>query len=121
MRVLLSMTEDEFDARFPLVENHLNPQASWAFGEGRGCLFETYGDEFEFVRRQNPAKVWTITDGDDGHWTVVNGLHFINRVGYLISRDPAPDGVAIEVHIPLAIDDSGDPADVVSTAPVDAS
>ena len=26
---LIEMTEDEFDARYPLRTNHLNPHASW--------------------------------------------------------------------------------------------
>lgn len=105
---LIQLTEEEFDARFPLLENHLNPHASWGFGNGRGCLFETYGEEFEFVRRQDPATVWTIVDGDDGDWYVVDGLHFVNRVGYLISREPIPEGTMFEVHIPLDHHDDED-------------
>lgn len=112
MTKFITLTEDEFDAKFPLVENHLNLHATWGFGEGRGCLFETYGEEFEFVRRQDPASVWTITDGDDGDWYVVNGLHYVNRVGYLISREPVLDGVAIEVHIPMARDSDNQPHEV---------
>jgi hypothetical protein len=106
MTILLSLTEEEFDVRFPLVENHLNPQATWAFGDGRGCLFETYGEEFEFVRQQDPARIWTLVDSDDGDCYVVSGLHFVNRVGYLISRDPVPSGTVIEAHIPMSIDES---------------
>lgn len=106
--VLITLTEEGFDAKFPLIENHLNPQATWGFGDGRGCLFETFGDEFDFVRRQNPATVWTIVDGDDGDWYIVNGLHFVNRVGYLISRESVPDGLAVEVHIPMSSADEED-------------
>ncbi len=98
---LISMTAEKFDSRFPLVENHLNPLASWAFDDNRGCLFETYGEEYEFVLRQDRTRIWTITEGDDGDWYIVSGLHFVNRVGYLISREPVPSGVSIEVHVPL--------------------
>lgn len=105
---LITLTEDEFDSQFPLIENHLNPHATWAFGDGRGCLFETYGEEFDFVRRQDPARIWTIIDGDDGDWHIVSGLHFVNRVGYLVSRKPIPQGVAFEVHIPMSHGDSDD-------------
>jgi hypothetical protein len=103
-----TLTEDEFNARFPLIENHLNPQATWAFGDGRGCLFETYGEEFEFVRRQNLDRIWTLVDSDDGDCYVVSGLHVVNRIGYLIGRDPVPSGTAIEVHIPMSIDEFDD-------------
>ena len=76
----LEITEDEFDARYPLVPNHLNPNASWGFGDSGGCLFETYGEELAFVRSQDQRYVWTFIDGDDGQY-VVSGMHFINRIG----------------------------------------
>jgi hypothetical protein len=39
-------------------------------------------------------------DGDDGDQYVVSGFHFVNRIGYLVSTVPAPEGVDILVHIP---------------------
>jgi hypothetical protein len=48
------ITEDEFDATYPLVTNHINPNATWSFGDGPGCLFETFGEEIDFVRCQDP-------------------------------------------------------------------
>lgn len=106
---LIEMTEDEFDARYPLVTNHINPSATWAFGDGPGCLFETSGPEFEFVRRYDPRKVWTLIDGEDGDMYVTSGLHFVNRVGYLLSREPVPDNTAIQVHIPMSDDEESSP------------
>jgi hypothetical protein len=105
---LIELTEDEFDARYPLVPNHINPTAGWAVGDAGGCLFETYGDEFDYVRRFDPNRVWTLVDGDDGDLYVVNGLHLVNRVGYLLSRDPVPPGVCVQVHIPMS-DAGGEP------------
>jgi len=107
------MTEDEFDAAWGprLRRNHLNPHASWAYGDGPGCLFETYGEELAFVQQQDPASVWTYMDGDDGDLYVVSGFHFVNRIGYLISTEPIPDGTEIEVHIPGSRDED-DASDV---------
>lgn len=101
---LIELAEDDFDTRFPLVPNHINPQASWAFGDGHGCLFETFGPEFEFVRRYDFRRVWTLIDGEDGDLYVVSGFHFVNRVGYLLSRDPVPGDTIIQVHIPMSDD-----------------
>jgi hypothetical protein len=98
----IELTEDEFDARFPLLPNHINPSAGWAIGEGGGCLFETYGEESEFVRRQDPLKVWTLVDGDDGDMYLISGLHFVNRVGYLLSTTPVPEDATIQVHLPMS-------------------
>ncbi len=104
---IIGMTEDEFDAQYPLVPNHINPNATWSLSEsGSGCLFETFGEELAFVRHQEPRTIWTLIDGEDGDMYVVSGYHFVNRVGYLISKAPVPDGVFIEVHIPMESDDA---------------
>jgi hypothetical protein len=96
----LEITEDEFDGRFPLVTNHLNPNASWGSGNEGGCLFETYGEELEFVRRQDPRTVWTLDAGDGDDQYLVSGFHFVNRVGYLVSTVPLPEELEVEVRIP---------------------
>ena len=100
----LEITEDEFDTRYPLVINHLNPNASWAFGDGPGCLFETYGQELAFVRSQDPRTIWTLVDGDDGNQYLLSGFHFVNRIGYLVSTVPFPEDADILVPIPTDSD-----------------
>jgi hypothetical protein len=97
---LIQITENEFDERYPLVVNPLNPTASWCLGDGRGCLFETYGEELAFVQRQNPRTVWTLIDGEDGEQCLISGFHVVNRIGYLVSTVALPQDVAIEVLIP---------------------
>lgn len=104
---VIEMTEDEFETAYPLVPNHINPEAGWAVGDdGRGCLFETYGDEFDYVRRFDPQRVWTLIEGDDGDLYVVSGLHRINRVGHLLSRDPVPNGVTVRVRVFMSADEA---------------
>jgi hypothetical protein len=105
----VEITEEEFDARYPLLTNHLNPHASWAFGDGPGCLFETYGEELAFVRQQDPRTVWTLVDGDEGDQYLASGLHFVNRIGYLVSTVPVPDDIDIQVHIPMQAADQEEP------------
>ena len=98
---LIEMTEDEFDSQYPLVTNHINPNASWGFDDSAGCLFETFGEELEFVRRQDPCTVWTLVDGEDGDLYLLTGYHFVNRIGYLVSTKPVAKGIDIEVRIPM--------------------
>ena len=63
--VMIELTEDEFDAAYTLVPNHINPAAGWAVGDdGRGCLFETYGDELAFVRLRPPVRPAACVDPD---------------------------------------------------------
>ena len=100
MNTIIEINEYQFDARFPLRPNHLNPNAPWAFGDGPGYLFETFGEEFNFVRSQDPRTVWTLLDSDDGDQLLVNGFHFVNRIGYLISNAPVDDSLTIQCRIP---------------------
>ena len=51
---IIEMTEDEFDQQYPLVTNHLNPNASWENGHSGGCLFDTFGDELAFDGERKP-------------------------------------------------------------------
>lgn len=103
----IELTEYEFDDQYPLVPNHMNPSAGWAVGETGGCLFETYGQELDFVKRQDRRRVWTLIDGDDGDLYVVSGLHHVNRVGYLLSRAPIPHNTSIQVRILMEADEDG--------------
>jgi hypothetical protein len=109
IEALIEITEDEFDQRYSLVPNHLNRHASWAIDDGPGCLFETYGEELEFVREQDIRFVWTLIDGDDGDMYLVSGFHRVNRVGYLISSTPVPEGTCVQVHLPMCENDHGPP------------
>jgi hypothetical protein len=105
MNDFIEMTENEFEARFPLRPNHFNPDACWQSGDGPGCLFETYGDEFDFVCKQDPSSVWTLVDDGEGGECLISGFHFVNRLGCLLSTVPVPEGTTIEVHIPTERDE----------------
>ncbi len=54
---------ETFHQRFRPIPNHLDTNASEDFGEG-GCLFETYGEELDYVRAHPSSCIWTIIDGD---------------------------------------------------------
>lgn len=95
----IELSEDAFAALFPLRTNYLNPGASWQNADGIGCLFETYGDEFEYVEHCDPRRIWTLVDDDDGSQSLLSGFHIVNRVGYLVGDELVPAGVAIRVRL----------------------
>lgn len=103
--IFIEISEDEFDNRYQLLENHINLNASWGYGDRPGCLFESFGDELNFVNQQDPQTVWTLIDGDNGDMYLISGLHFINRVGYLLSTSPVPKNTTVQVHLPMSVDD----------------
>ncbi len=98
----ISITEDEFYDKYgPLLPNHIDPNACWNCGlddANLGCMFETYGPEVEFVANQDPRKIWTLVDTDEDE-VVISGFHYVNRMGYLISTVPVPEGLSVEVKL----------------------
>jgi hypothetical protein len=45
--------------------------------------------------------VWTLVDGDDGDQYLLSGFHFVNRIGYLVSTVAVPEGLDINVRLPM--------------------
>src|SRR5947209_7446496 len=71
---------DEFAEKYTLARNPLRPKEDFP----AGCMFETFGDELEFVRKQNPKKIWTLLEEDGLSW-LSTGCHFVNRLGYFVT------------------------------------
>ena len=83
--------EDTWVKKYKPITNHLDPNASWGVDEGTGIMFETYGDEVEFVKQQNERHIWTYMDTDDGGTCIGAGWSVVNRIGYFITENPWTD------------------------------
>lgn len=87
--------EDDFDRHFTLVKNQLCDDASW-----NGCLFEIFGDEVQYVFEQPEAHVWTWIEGSETEDTfLVSGRHYVNRIGYLITKEAVSDDAFFEINL----------------------
>jgi len=89
--------ELDFDAwcdEYKPITNHIYTNASFD-----GLMFETYGEEYEFVKAQNENRIWMYGDGDDGGTYIWSGWGFVNRIGYFISDKPFADNVTIQVKV----------------------
>jgi hypothetical protein len=53
-------------------------------------MFETYGEEVDFVSNYDNKYVWTYLQGDMSD-LIVAGYHYVNRLGYYISSVPWED------------------------------
>ena len=53
----IEMDFDEWCDTYKPIINHIDSNASFDNGDG-GIMFETYGDEVEFVKSQSPANIW---------------------------------------------------------------
>ena len=71
----------QWEAKFKPIKNHFrNPQHE-------EIAFETYGEEYEFVKAQDPKYVWTNIQGDYSD-LIVAGFAYVNRLQYYISSVP---------------------------------
>jgi hypothetical protein len=76
------ITGYEWEGKYQPITNHFDPDTSW-----NGTVFETYGEELDFVMAQDPNLVWTwVMEGDES--TLLSGFHNVNRMGYFICKIP---------------------------------
>lgn len=87
------MTEEHFWKTYKPLRNTFEEDAPLD-----GCMFETYGREDEFVRKQQSNLIWTYQDDDNGDPVICSGWHYVNRIGYLVATVPyAGEPVCIDL------------------------
>ncbi len=82
---------EAWEEKYKPIKNHIDPSSSWD-----GTMFETYGDEVQFVMSQPDENVWTWVDGDEGTW-IISGLHAVNRIGYFVTEEKWETDLSIQV------------------------
>jgi hypothetical protein len=93
-KVFIEMDLDEWFDKYKPIKNHIDETSSFD-----GHMFETYGEEVEFVKAQEENRIWMYGDGDDGEGHIWNGWHYINRIGYFITEVPCPADTDIQVNL----------------------
>jgi hypothetical protein len=74
---------DEWAEKFKPIKNHFSKDPD-------EIMFETYGEEVEFVANYDNKYVWTNIQGDMSD-LIVAGYHYVNRLGYYITEVPWED------------------------------
>lgn len=91
---MIKIDFDKFESDFKLKKNKFDKDAAFD-----GYMFETYGEELNFIEKENqknPQKIWTVLDVD-GDLIVVNGYHVVDRFGYFISKKSFEVGQEYEI------------------------
>lgn len=89
-----TLSWNAFEKEFKPLQNHLDNNASL-----NGSMYETYGEELEHIKKvyeNNPTVIWTYVSTDEGK-ILINGLAFVNRIGYLVTEKCFDDNFFIEV------------------------
>lgn len=87
------MTYEEWVEKYKPIQNHLTN-----FAPFDGTMFETFGEELNFVREQNSSNIWTFVDTDAGE-QITNGYHIVNRIGYFITEVPFNEGPYLDIPL----------------------
>lgn len=66
------------------------------------CMFETFGADREKVINvlndgENALHVWTLLEAE-GELFISSGFHYVNRMGYFITLEPAPADKDYEIY-----------------------
>jgi hypothetical protein len=96
---LIELTFDEWLETYKPITNHIDTNASFQDESGNGIMFETYGEEVEFVKQQDPNRIWMYGSGDDGGTYIWSGWGFVNRLGYFITEVPFSDSEIVQVLV----------------------
>ena len=91
MRKQVSLTWEEFVEQYKPINNHFTKDPDQQ-------MFETYGEEDDFVRSKPITNIWTYVDVDMGTGTY-NGYHWVNRIGYFITEVPWDQDTDYEVDL----------------------
>ena len=113
MNNFIEMDYDEWVATYKPILNHIDKNASFD-----GLMFETYGDEVEYVKSKPQDRIWMYGQGDDGGLYIWSGWGFVNRIGYFISEKPVPENTTIQIMVgepDLTCDFCGDTLDEEET------
>jgi hypothetical protein len=95
----IELTLDTFIDRFQPLPNPVTPNAPYDFGNAKGCLLETYGPDWEFLRTFDRHRIWTLIDNNAGDLFLLSGLRWVNRLGFIITENPWPANATIEVTL----------------------
>ena len=94
MNDFIEMTEEDWFNTYKPIKNNLVESSSFD-----DHMFETYGEEVEFVKAQDENRIWMLGDGDDGGMYIWSGWGFVNRIGYFVTEVPCPPDTTIQVQV----------------------
>lgn len=89
----LTLHEDTF---YEYFKPYRLPKASYDIWGGLGL--ETFDKDFDVVRSLPSECVWTVLDSEGDDQWIVPGIHYVNRVCYLVTK-VAQNDLSIEFRI----------------------
>lgn len=89
------LREEQWEEKYKPQQNHISGREEY-----NGWMFETYGEDDEFIRKfaqENPNRVWTVLTGLPTGDTIIQGFHLVDRYCHFITEVPFSDEEDVEV------------------------
>lgn len=99
-----AMSFEQWVEAYKPIKNTFNELAPYD-----GTMFETFGNELQYVKKADERKVWTLIEGEENEWILVNGFHYVNRIGYAITEVAFDERPGME-FLEVLVDDGENPA-----------
>jgi hypothetical protein len=74
---------DDFIKKYKPIKNHITNNHTYLSEDDIEFAFETYGEELDFVLKQDDKNIWTISD--QGY--INNGYWLVNRLAYIVCEN----------------------------------
>lgn len=55
------------------------------------CLFDDFNQAKRIARKHPELQIWTLVDGEGSSCYVIEGWHFVNRLGYFFGKKKISD------------------------------
>lgn len=82
------MTYDEWEETYLPVTNYTEHSYN-------SRMFETFGDDLAFIGSCDKLHVWTLVSTDTGKDAIIEGMRFVNRLGYFVTVRPWSEPVEV--------------------------
>lgn len=94
---MTQLSQEEFEDQFTVIDS----------ADG-----ETIRDDHNGVAADS-KHLWTIVDGDDGGMYALSGVHYVNRIGYIVTEEAWGEDTEAVWHEESEDDDAEDEEDGV--------
>jgi len=100
----ITMPLSDWEDRYEPIENKITTNNNFYDGTNTGTMthgyFETYGEDLEFVLKQNPLCVWTEIHASGSFEGINSGMMSVDRLLYYVTKYPreAHQFVSVDYH-----------------------
>jgi hypothetical protein len=118
LKKIIKLTEEQFDEKYELLTNHFERAkqpisvADEDVCSFNGKMFETFGEELEFVREMSKQnRVITIIESDENcsgsedddvecipDLYYISGMRLVNRIGFFVTTEPITEEFELKIE-----------------------